>query len=1126
MPLLLLVDDVQWMDDFVAEFMLNEWPVDLPVYVIATARGSDSFSTTGDSHAHQLVNQNRNQLFADLGLIEVENGAEEVIGPRGHDRLALGSCVNLKGMDRQMLSVLIGLTFDRISEIEAQEFAASVINSLSSDHSASEVVTLFAVETLNVISDPRFYQRNPGLVRLIIPARNSDRYEYQAPTDTTLKEALKALFDDLKKIYEESYFRESRHEHQGASFNLASHAVLEERLHIIEEYFGENGGNARYSLMFSALLGSPFQSEFVQQVIEHLKQLEPHEFEDLAPFLLDFQANVSGYFCAAHYELLERAYEIIRRLEQNTTASSKYVYQHSLLQQFLLAQVTLMLKRIYPTGDAFENGLGELVMQIWECGSIWFPAHAEALPRERVEPLIIDWLWALVALTGYGYRINRDDDSAQITWDELYASNLCNLASFLAEGGRVHEALPLIEEAMLIQRTRYKNSPKDWAENYVKSLNTLTLILIGSNRSLEALPLTEEAYSIAEEGYHTDKQAWSKQYVLSLERRVGALNATRRPDEALPLAEEYLSISREGCEIDSESWRAQYFGSLASLSVTFVLLGQPERALPLQEEIQSAQHDIHGGSPEAERASFEYVGCLLTQAQTLRAMGHLEEALPVAQKAYSVVHRWDEISADRWEVIYPSILSVLGGILSELGHVREALPLDQEALSIIGQYYEGDPQNWSERYSMSLTSLARTYAKQGLEREALRMHDDALRIFRKDLANTPECPSISYAEALKATALTLTMFGRWEEALAAAKEALELFRQQYQELPESGAIPFVAVLGVTAQSHSKLGDHEAAHALFQEAISICRPRRDSAPHQLLMNYAKSLNGSVSALIAMGRFEEAIPLAKESLSVTSAGNESSPSLWARQHAQGLNLLARTYLELGRPIEALPLCEAGLKLFDQEAESSSTDESWVIYYSMTKMLTGGAYLRLGRLSEALPHLEEVQLQSERGYENDPELWSDIYIGSLNSIASICLASGYPREAIPALQTAQIILRDNFDCSSIVYAGTLANLGTAQALIGQVDEALPLFEEALPIFQKTYGSDPKSWNFDYVQYLIAYGRCLLSSGKSDDAILIFKDVLLFYRNHLKDLSEEQTIEYTQVLATLELIIGDTDS
>lgn len=372
-PMLLLIDDLQWVDDVTAEFLLNEWPATIPVYIVATARGSDSFTTTGESDTHRAINQNRNRLFSELKLIKAAPANSE---PEHQSNLSAASQLNLAGMDQPMLANLIKLTYANITLAQAEHCAAGVIRNLSVENSSSQVITLFAVETLNVISDPQFYQRNPGLLQLIERVPNTQRYRFRIPEETTLEKALDSVFSKLKEAYEASYMAQAKLGDESGRFNLASFAVLEERLHLIEQYFGEYGGSARYSLLFSALLGSPFQSELIQHVIEDLKQLPQHENPELAPFLKELQAQARASFNPEQYELLERAYEIIRRLEEDLTANNKYVHQHGLLQQFLRGQFTQLIDRVYPELPALKQGIRALVKQIETAGEEWFETQS------------------------------------------------------------------------------------------------------------------------------------------------------------------------------------------------------------------------------------------------------------------------------------------------------------------------------------------------------------------------------------------------------------------------------------------------------------------------------------------------------------------------------------------------------------------------------------------------------------------------------------------------------------------------------------------------------------------------------------------------------------------------------
>ncbi|ERS84733.1 hypothetical protein Q667_17945 [Marinobacter sp. C1S70] len=467
-PMILLIDDLQWMDDFTAEFLVNEWPANLPVYVIATARGSDSFAAVTESRVHQGLNRFRNSLFAELGVIDAATlSADE----RLNTPLTLAGHLDLKGMDQPMLANLIRLTYRNITAEQAEPFAAAIIRNLAGEAGASDIITLFAIETLNVISDPQFYRRNAELPRLIEP-EGTDRYRFKVPESTNLTQALDAVFKKLTDAYQASYLIDSEQGTGGARFNLASYAILEERLHLIEQHFGEHGGAARYSLLFSALLGSPFESGLVRHVLDELQQLSPQDHPDMAPFLKELQAKAQGSLGPAQYEILERAYEIIRRLEEDI---GKYAHQHSLLRQFLLGQFTRLLDNTYPNLETLDVSAKALFDLISHIGNAWFTKQSQEIefeiPGESATE--IEKLRFNVSITAYWHQLMLGKTQKLGDWSKVYAQNINTLATALRKIGHPEKALRLYEEERQICFNGYVNDAETWKRDYARSLNDL-----------------------------------------------------------------------------------------------------------------------------------------------------------------------------------------------------------------------------------------------------------------------------------------------------------------------------------------------------------------------------------------------------------------------------------------------------------------------------------------------------------------------------------------------------------------------------------------------------------------------------------------------------------------------------
>ena len=1048
-PLILLIDDLQWVDDFTAEFLLKEWPADLVIYVIATARGSDCFTTTADSAVSYTINQHRHQLFVELGLLE---GDPTTPPPAKKTSVGAANHMELRGMSQPMLTRLIKLTYSGITPDQARHFSEAVTNYLAPESPTFETITLFAVETLNVISDPQFYVRNPVLPRLVEPLPMTDRYRFRMPVSESLENALEQVFRHLSKAYEISYLQQAGEASLVTRFNLPSYAVLEERLHQIEHYFSQYDITARYSLLFSALLGSPFQSELVQHIVEDLKSLVPKEHTELSALIQELQEKSRGRLGLKEYELLERAYEIIRRLEATIAMTNRYVYQHGLLQQFLLGQFTQLLNRLYPEPEALEAGMQALVNQVELCGNQWFDDQQASAERDLPDDgvLEIERHEFLVALIGYWYRFMRDRTSEVGDWTERYGVRLNDLAVTHSKWGRLEEALKLHEESLSLKGMDHDKRVNHPNKSYASSLNNLAIILKDLGRAEDSLSFCEEAVKIGRDGYELDPQCWAELYAGSLNVLASVLRHLGLPTNALPFQKEALVIRRAEFDTSPDHWAGDYAESLNN------------------------------------------------QGLTLDKLGRAEDALALYQKALSICGPRYEKSPDDWVERYTITLNNLACGLDSLRRPEEALPLWEEVLSIQLRGYEANPERWTEGYATSLNNLAQNLATLDRQEEALLVYEKALSIQLKGYETSPERWAQPHASVLRNLANALQTLGRLEDALALYEKALAIQRSGYESSAERWAEDYARTLDDLASVQNELGRSKEALGLHQEALSIWRSCYEESPDRWAVCYAKSLANLASVQSDLGHSKEALVLHKEALSIWRPRYEQSPGLWAKNYASMLNNLGITLNDLGRLKEALALHEEALSIRGPRYEEFP--DRWAEDYASTLTNLGATLDKLGRSKEALASYQEAVLIRRQGYQIAPDRWAKACSNSLNYLAFVLVALNRLEEATPLFKEVVSILRQQYEtyperCTED-YARSLSNLAVALNEIGRLKEALSLYKEALSIHRQNYDSAPERCAANYAACLRNLALALEDGEEHDshahaDALALWRQI-----------------------------------
>ncbi|WP_299573100.1 tetratricopeptide repeat protein [uncultured Shewanella sp.] len=1121
LPLVLFIDDMQWIDDTASEYILTRLLQQPDLYIVATLRPSDAATVL----AQQLKSQSLHEhSLALLKACHVKGS--DTCDDNINDYPLQACTTTLPGFDKSALVTLLA----KVIQGETRQYEAlanAIFNALAGD-GAQDVNTLFAVETINMLCDKKLYSEN-RFERLIL-----DSPLHFNPKVQDIESTLTKTFNALQSKYKDSlaHANEGIYGHQ---FNLMAYAVLEERLHLLKLYFGKQGNVAVNTLLFSSLLGAPFSSGLVKRVMNVLTETEEDELLPLKFHLLGSES--ATHLLPEHYAIIDEVYEILRRL---SVSDDKYQYRHGLLHIFLDKQFDYLLDNVFSENTllAKEKCIALIANEInfvikgmdlngKVLASLTALQVADKLFHENVKLNVYAKgfafnadVWAedyTVSLSNLATSYQQNNQMTKAIelkekalvisetyyqlwpdlWAEKYTVSLSNLANSYKQNNQVAKAIELEEKALAIRERYYQQSPDVWAEDYTVSLSNLATSYQQNNQVTKAIELQEKALAIRERYYQQSPDVWTEHYTVSLSNLASSYQQNNQVSKAIDLGEKALAIRERYYQQSPDVWAEDYTTSLNNLANSYQQNNQVVKAIDLLEKALAITEHYYQQSSDvwAEK----YTVSLSNLASSYQQNNQMTKAIDLQEQALAITESNYQLSPDVWAEKYTVSLSNLASSYQQNNQVAKAIELEEKALAIRERYYQQSPDVWAEHYTVSLSNLATSYQQNNQVTKAIELQEKALAIRERYYQQSPDVWTEHYTVSLSNLASSYQQNNQVAKAIDLGGEALAIRERYYQQSPDVWAEDYTTSLNNLANSYQQNNQVAKAIDLLEKALVIRERYYQQSSDVWAEKYTVSLNNLASSYQQSNQMTKAIELEEQALAIRESYFQNSPDVWAEDYTNSLNSLAYSYQQNNQVMKAIELREKALVI--RESYYRNSPDVWAEKYTTSLNNLAHSYQQNNQVAKSIDLLEKALTITESYYQQTPNVWEEDYITSLTNLAVSYQQNNQVVKAIELREKALVIRESYFQNSPDVwaedYTTSLTNLAISYYKNNQVTKAIELEEKALDIREAYYEQSPDVWAEDYITSLNNLACFYEELGKDADALALRKKQLLIYQS-----------------------------
>jgi len=707
LPIVLFIDDLQWIDEDSSEYLLRYF-VKLNVHIVATIRPSDAITILKKLVKNLEQNKYKIAFLKKVGItIYNKNSTKITIDSNINTQTIKTNSTHLLGLDFNTLVSLISQIIKPTTKNKTKQkiLAKTIISELVSknDKSQSEVNTLFAVETINMLCDKKLYitqDKDIKIEPLIIFKNTSLEFNTDIKNfQESVKNTFKILYYKYQTAFKHINAKEDQTEFK-QKFNLMAYAVFEERLNLLKIYFTKHGNAVVNTLLFSSLLGSPFNSNIIKNILNRLSISDEKLLKPLSIFILDGKNEVS--LMPEHYEIIEEVYEILSRY---VSFENSYEYRHNLLYIFLDKQLEYQLDKILNHNNIKAKDklytliLDEIKKEIQK--QPFYNQHENSLNLNDYS-LIIFFINITLNVIRKAIKNN------ELKWASAFVNNSLHLSILHKNINNINISIGLLEELLNLLEKLYKVNAIKWIKDYTNALNNLSYLYYYEGNISEVIKLKEEVLQIRKEQYNNENINWGKEYVASLIGLASTHKDIGNIDKAVKLINDAIKISKKEYLKNQDKWADNYVRSLLKQARIYKENNQIDKSIELCIKSLTISEKHYSLNPH-EYIEI-YVRTLNNLSQSYLDQQDFKNAISYSYKSLDLLQILYKKNPNRWAKEFIINANSLSKIYKNNNQLNKCIEIEDNILEITSDLYNNiNPSIWVKYYILGLINRANSY---------------------------------------------------------------------------------------------------------------------------------------------------------------------------------------------------------------------------------------------------------------------------------------------------------------------------------------------------------------------------------------------------------------------------------